>query len=208
MEMKSNLPDWSNETAVVLACGPSLCKFDVDYIKHKARVIAINNSYVLAPWAEILYACDARWWRHHNYVSCFKGDRWTQENNGSTWRGEAEGNGINVISSKNGVGLSVEPSLIHLGMNSGFQAINMAYLCGARRIILLGFDCGVWDRNKTHFFGKHPDSLERPSPYHLFRKTLSKIAIDLDDNGVDVVNCSRMSTLTCFKTGKITEILE
>ena len=53
---------WVDETAVCIASGPSLTQADVDYVRGKARVIVVNNGYLLAPWADVLYAADARWW--------------------------------------------------------------------------------------------------------------------------------------------------
>ena len=44
---------------------------------------------------------------------------------------------------------------VHFGGNSGFQAINLAFLWGATRIILLGFDCKAV-AGKDHWFGQHP----------------------------------------------------
>ena len=43
------------------------------YVQGKARVIAVNDAWRLAPWADILYACDGRWWRHHKGVPEFTG---------------------------------------------------------------------------------------------------------------------------------------
>jgi len=42
-------------------------------------VLAINDAYRLAPWADWLYACDDRWWRfHHEAVAAgFQGECWT-----------------------------------------------------------------------------------------------------------------------------------
>jgi hypothetical protein len=54
-------PVWAGETAVLVASGPSLCPSDVDRVRGRARVIAVNDGYRLAPWADVLYACDRRW---------------------------------------------------------------------------------------------------------------------------------------------------
>ena len=65
---------WEGETVVCLASGPSLTPADVEYVRGKARVIVINTTVLLAPWADVLYACDARWWQwHHKTVKGFAG---------------------------------------------------------------------------------------------------------------------------------------
>ena len=205
--IRSPIPKWKNETVVILACGPSLSLNDVNYVRGKARVIAINDSYTLAPWADILFASDARWWRYHDWVKDFRGQRWTHDHNGSTWRAEAIKNCLNVVDAENGSGISKEPGKINLGANSGFQALNFAYLTGANKVVLSGFDCGVWNSNDTHFFGKHPDSLERASPYGLFRQHFDEAAKDLVGLGISVTNCSRLTTLQCFDKDRLINVL-
>lgn len=50
------------DTIVCVASGESLTRADVNYCRGKARVLAINDNYRIAPWADWLYACDGRWW--------------------------------------------------------------------------------------------------------------------------------------------------
>lgn len=35
-------------------------------MRGKCKVIAVSDSYKLAPWADVLVSSDAAWWRHHN----------------------------------------------------------------------------------------------------------------------------------------------
>jgi hypothetical protein len=44
----------SSGTVVCLASGPSLVAEDVDYVRGKATVLAINDAIRLAPWAEAI----------------------------------------------------------------------------------------------------------------------------------------------------------
>ena len=55
---------WTNSVAVCLGGGPSLNKEDIEYCREKkgVRFIAINDAYRLAPFADILYAADKKWW--------------------------------------------------------------------------------------------------------------------------------------------------
>jgi hypothetical protein len=62
-------------TVVCIGGGPSLTRDDVDYCRGKAFVIAINDAYKLAPWADALYACDGLWWRWHKGVPSFDGPK-------------------------------------------------------------------------------------------------------------------------------------
>lgn len=46
-----------------LASGPSMCREDAEAVRGHGRVIAVNNTIELAPFADIHYSCDAAWWR-------------------------------------------------------------------------------------------------------------------------------------------------
>ena len=52
-------PEWTGETAFLLGGGPSLKGFNAECLRGR-RVIAINNSWELAPWADVLYFCDEK----------------------------------------------------------------------------------------------------------------------------------------------------
>ncbi len=104
--------------------------------------------------------------------------------------------GINWAPANRGEGLGRE--FIHWGANSGYQAINLAYLWGARRIILLGYDCKQIE-GKAHWFGQHPQGLNRHQPLETWRRNFPQLAADLAAEGVEVLNCSPDSALECFR---------
>lgn len=205
----NTLPIWDGQTVVIAASGPSLTEYDVLYVRGRAKFIAINDVYTIAPFADIYYASDAAWWRHHNYLKNrpnLRGQRWTHDHNGSVWPKEAADNGLRVLRGSNGYGLSKDRRIIHFGGNSGFQAINLAVHCGVKRIVLLGFDC-MQHSNKSHFFGSHPAPLERASPFALFRQHFKIAATELAEMGVDVINCTRVTSQRCFKQAQLRDVL-
>lgn len=180
-------------TALLIASGPSLSLADVDACKGRAFTIAINDNYRIAPWADVLYACDGLWWDHHfKKLAPFKGELWTQD------KPAADRYGLHWIQGKHGEGLSADPNVIHWGANSGYQAINLAYNWGAKRIVLLGFDCRR-DKGRTHWFGDHPKPLTSDSPYGLWLTNFRKLAADLKAKGVEVFNCSPNSAIDAFQ---------
>lgn len=85
---------------------------------------------------------------------------------------------------------------LHYGNNSGYQAINLAYLFGAKRIILLGYDMHAI--GPRHFFGEHPGSLSSGSDYADWIPRFNQLAADLKSEGVEVINCTRSTALHCF----------
>lgn len=149
-----------------------------------------------------MYACDERWWRHHwDDVKGFKGEKWTQVHNEQT-RQFAEEFGLKYKPGVGQGGLGREK--LHHGSNSGYQAINLAYLFGAARIILLGYDMGA--TGDTHFFGSHPKGLFNGA-YKSFVRNFDGLAKDLAAEGVEVINCTRETALTQFKREELDKTL-
>lgn len=81
--------------------------------------------------------------------------------------------------------------------NSGYQATNLAYLLGAARIGLIGFDMKPGKHH--HFHGDHRGgTLTNPTDglYRDWIKGFSEIHEALQAEGVELVNCSRETELT------------
>ena len=91
---------------------------------------------------------------------------------------------------------------LHFGSNSGYQAINLAYLLGASKIILIGYDMQR-DGEQVHFFGNHPYHKPGGGPTNSLMKDWCEkfvaLARDLNNEGVEVINATRKTALTAFK---------
>lgn len=199
---------WPGSTVVILASGPSLSEDQCEAVRawrqaetaQPRRVIAINNTFRRALWADMLYACDVNWWNVYinEAVATFAGEFWTQD-----VRAQRE-HRIKYVESSRADGLGKRPGVIHQGGNSGYQAINLAYQAGAEKIVLLGLDM-----HGTHWHGKHVNGLPNTSDW-LFRiwiKNFDALASDLRAEGVDVVNCSPDSAVRCFRPSPLNEEL-
>jgi len=194
---------WPGETVVVLGTGPSLTVEDVDYCRTKARVIAVNDAYHLAPWADALYGCDAQWWQWHRGVPEFTGPKWALDH--SAWtKYRAIYPDVQRLRNTGWSGLEHLPTGLKSGRNSGYQAINLAVHYGAARILLLGFDMQA-AKDRSHFFGEHPN--RQRSPYPLFRHAFDSLVKPLAKIGVVVLNCSRSTMLTAFPRVPLREAL-
>src|SRR5512139_1237105 len=64
---------WS-DFCIVAASGPSLTPKVADACKG-FHVVAVNDAYRLFPDADVLYACDPKWWDVHKGVRKFAGER-------------------------------------------------------------------------------------------------------------------------------------
>lgn len=194
---------WSGETVVCIATGPSLTAEDCEFVRGKARVIAINDAYRLAPWADCLYACDAQWWRWHQGVPSFAGVKWSL--NHSAWgKYRAVYPDVRLLRNTGPAGLEHEPTGLRTGRNSGYQAVNLAYHYGAARIVLLGYDMQP-SGGKSHFFGEHPNG--QRSPYDQFRRAFQSLVKPLQKAGIQVINCTRRTALLAFPTAPLEDVL-
>lgn len=193
-------PDWSGETAAIVASGPSAKRVDVGLLRGRARVIAIKESHELCPWADVVYGCDPAFWRNCQGLPKFAGLK-------VCYRSEYDfihRIGIEPSTDK----LLNVPGTIGSGGNSGFQALNLAIQFGARDIILCGID--LTDQYGVHWFGRaNGQGRANPGPWNFKRwiKAFENAAQQLPALGVRVTNCSPLTALTCFPTASLSEAL-
>lgn len=103
-------------------------------------------------------------------------------------------------------GLSREPGFINFGQNSGYQAINLAYHLGARRMILVGFDMKAAG-GQQHWFGEHPRHIAQRINFGNLIAKFGPLAADLKALGVEVINCSMGSALPYFTKRPLAEVV-
>ena len=114
---------------------------------------------------------------------------------------------LESIKAEYGRGLNKKPWTVNCGMNSGYQAINLAYHLGAKEIFLLGYDMQRTG-GQSHFHGDHPKGWANGGDYSDWCKRLAELAADLRVEGVRVVNCSRETALECFDRSTIDETIK
>lgn len=85
---------------------------------------------------------------------------------------------------------------IHTGGNGGYQAVNLAYLMGAKRICLLGYDQQM-PHGQAHWHGRHRHT-SNPEPV-MMKKWVTQfqnLYNDLLAEGVEVINATQKTALT------------
>lgn len=196
---------WPGATIACLGGGPSLTAEQVNAVCGRARVIAINDAWRLAPWADVLYACDGRWWRKHGGVPGFPGLKVTLSNSAVEVAPWPE---IKVLANTGPDGLELSPHGLRTGRNGGYQAINLAVHFGARRVLLLGYDMKLGADGRSHWFGEHADWPARPNIFRdVFLPHFEGLAHALDAIGVAVVNCTPGSALDAFPKASLDQAL-
>lgn len=199
-------PDWTGQTCVIVASGPSAKSVDLSFAKNKAKFIVINTSWELAPWADVLYACDVGWWREHNGKNSnwrnFVGMKVTQDE-----LARQEFDIHRVICERHHENLVLDrPGQVGWGGNSGFHCINLSLQWGVKKIILVGYDMQL--DNGSHWHGDHK-GLNNPTKPNVdrWRKTIDANAQTIQDLGVRVFNCSPVSALKRYPKTTIEEAL-
>lgn len=189
---------WPGERVAVLATGESLTPARVDFIRGKARVIAVNDAYKLAPWADVFFAADSTWWDvHYPAVGKLAGVLVGAQNSITYPR-------VNVMKHEPpGEQTKFDDPRVLWGNNSGAEAHHLAFhLNGGGPILSLGCDCVG-----RHFFGDHPAPLRNNSNYGNFAHGFALVAGELSKRGVEVLNCSPVSALTCFRKASLEDAL-
>lgn len=187
-----------DEWYIIVACGPSLRRKDTEALRHAGVTVAVNCAVFFAPWAKILFAADAVWWRYYiSKVVWFKGCRVSRSyraSNVQQWRGK---------------------NWPRTGGNSGHMAIQYAVDDGARNIVLLGFD-QFKTEGKAHFHADHPRVTQKGARTNManaggiaaWPRLMTKTSIDLKQRGIRVINLSRQTALRCFPRLTVKEFLE
>jgi len=173
----------------------------VDYCQGKATVIAVNDAWRLAPWADALIAADAAWWQRYQGVPDFTGLKIGLQPTAAKWPG------VQILRLSGDAGIERDPTRVRTGRNTGAAAINLAVHFGATRILLLGYDMQATTDATSHWFGAHPPGLRRTSPYPLFRQMIGTMVDPLRELGIGLVNCSRETALTCCPRQPLREAL-
>lgn len=182
---------WAGRNVAVLATGPSLNKQDVVAVRDAGFItLAVNHAWLLAPWCDVIYAGDARYWRAY-------GD---QINNCAP-------NAKKYSRSANAqklYGAVVTKTVMKGDYNSGQLAIEYALRQHPDLIVLLGFDASLKDG--IHFHGPH-DKTPNPRKSRMKTWALQFQRIPKHYDISKIVNCSRKTALTVFRQDSLENVL-
>lgn len=142
--------------------------------------------FLAVPWADALYAIDAPWWKHY-------GQQVSAEFRGEKFSARARGGAVAAPSQ-------------HFE-NSGAAALALSAHLGARRVLMVGYDC-QFTGGKSHSHGDHPPTLGNARSLPKWPEKFAQCAAHLARLGVQVINCTRETALTCFPRGDLETELE
>lgn len=191
--------DFKGKTVVCIASGPSLNAADCQLVAESGLPsIAVNNSWEMAKFSDVIYAGDAQWWISHYHEIDSTAEKWTCSKS-------AYDRFKNMYLEMNY--FRVPEKAHQTGWNSGLRAIELAVMLGAEKILLMGYDCSV--KHGVHWHGPHTKTL---NPDHencsKWQVQFERIAIRMKTLGVTVINCSRYTELKAFPVSRLeTEII-
>ena len=162
------------------------------------KTIAVNTTFRLCNWADVILANDERWWvTYHAETNgmdaikvCLEPTRFDD---------------VLILQSSGKDGFDPDPAWIRNGGNSGYSAVHLAAHLGCKRILLCGFDM-----HGPRWHGRHPEPL-RNAGEGIFAGWIARfgtLAPELEKRGIEVVNCTPGSALTCFPMMDLGEALD
>lgn len=197
---------YPGRTILCVGGGPSLRGVDLTPFRDDPEVatIAINSSAIsAAPWADIYFFGDARWWRWHGgkVADDFPGRIIT-----ASCAKFRDGRLLRVDKEYTAT-LSEDPTKLS-GLDSGYMAANLAYLLGARRIVLAGYDMGFAGGVSHHHDEDFPHEIPSVEANYInrFLPEYRKLASAIQARGVEIVRITP-SRLDYIPQVSVTEAL-
>ncbi len=212
-------PIFPGLTVFVIGSGPSLSEVDLEDLRGFPTIV-VNKSYEAAPWADILYFSDRRFYMWYtDAIHTFRGQKFT-----AVTEKRLNHPAITNLRKYKMRGLATDAGYVCTGNNSGYAAINVAYHAGASRIILLGFDLKS-DNGRHHWHSNHPvhfsvsETLSEEEKAEIWNQRQEKVyrkmvphfetlVEPLTATGVEVLNTSMDSALTCFPKIPLKQIMD
>lgn len=182
---------WPGRTVYILGGGPSLQDVDVERLREQ-RVIAVNNAYKIAPWADVVYFQDCSWYSwHYKSLDDFPGLKVT------TCIKTKDDPRVLTLRRGHRSRLDDRPGFLFRGNNSGFGAITLAIKFGAKKIILFGYDMKMVNGNHnwhTEHIRKVPNKVYQDQ----FLRFYELLSMQLPETDVEVINATPGSALGYF----------
>ena len=191
---------WEGETCYILGGGPSLNLVDVDRLKGQ-RVIVVNNSYRVAPWADVLYFMDCAWYAWHKLeLLSFTGIKVT------TCEHSKDEIGIKFLERGRRQGIDERNTHLVRGTNSGYGAVSLAIKFGVKKIILFGYDMRQVD-GKNNFHKDHKREVQAFIYKKQFVPIFSTLKNHCETDGIEIINATPGSLLDIFPIIEVEEAM-
>lgn len=206
-------PKWHGETVALLGGGPSLTLEQVARVERahtegRCRCIAINRSYALAPWADILYAGDRRWWGWHQEAQEIDGLRYPRATEFAGLKLTRQGptvDGVIALGTSHELDIWAKTCALNHERDSGTDAMQIAAGCikSDGTILLLGFDgeCNGW------WHSGYAKRMKQGLKWDKIFRHHKRLYSVFKQHGIKVVNCSPGSKIYAYPFRKLEDVL-
>lgn len=201
-------PIWAGKTAYIIGGGPSLTQADIDSVRGH-RTIAINMSYLNAPWADMVFFADFRWWKREleerpDTLLGFGGKIVTTHHE---LLHERVRHLKRIVPTGQMNGISLANDTVSMERTSVQGAMNIAYHLGVKRIALLGVDNRDAPNGRIHHHDEYP-WVRHAESWQIKQDQFGYAAKALKARGVEVINCSPVSTLPFWPIRPLADVLK
>ena len=211
-------PIYQGEAAIIIGTGPSLSDEQLKIainaqIYGRARLFGCNNAYQVAI-LDVHLACNWQWWdKYFEDIKSHSCDKWTPRKESAD-----KYEGVNYIEERWAGGLSINPSYIHAHHGSGPQIVNLATLYGCTKLLLIGWDMRFPGKISDHeytgkrHFHNETDLTSKHWPRTGPNGELAGLIKEMEtikpaDYGIEIINCTPNSAMTCFPMGNLEDCL-
>lgn len=200
--------EWRGADVFIICGGTSVTQQQVDLL-YDRHVVTINSSYQKAPWAEMLFFADRRWWERENMerpklldmvtgtiVTTSRQAKETERHKLVRLRRQAN----------TPPGIAVQPDTVVVSRTSLQGVLNICYHKRVGRCILLGADNGPGETGRIH----HHDEYPWPTTSTSWTDKITELSSCVDTLrtvGIQVVNCSPASTLPWWPKIPLEQVL-
>lgn len=209
-------PVFKGETVFCVASGPSLTQALADKLKGR-RVIVVNSSCMLAPWADVLFFTDSGWYdARKELVENWPGLIVTmsrqakRELPGKVKRVKSIGDPTfppRLPGPAKTPGFPPPGSVeIQQGRTSGHTAVSLAIALGAVRVPLVGYDMQVVN-GREHFHSEYKGPRDLTLYEKEFKNSFNGWNDAAQNSGVSIINCTPGSAITEFPFADLDEVL-
>lgn len=204
---------WPGETAYVVGGGPSVTPEMLASLEGR-RVVTVNMSYLATPWADILFFADLRWWdreweERRDKLLGFKGIVATTSTHVADKAPSQRPVKLLKRMTPEDVrsGLALADDTVAMERTSLQGAMNLCYHLGVKRIALLGADNRDAPNGRIHWHGEYPWTRFNES-WDIKGRQFGYCAQRLKGVGVEVINCSPVSTLPYWPIRDLADVIK
>lgn len=207
----TNIPrKYPGDTAIICGTGPSITPEIINAVNRSGhRVFGANRAWEIFSNCDVVHGCNYQFWDHYwPEIKDQPFDMWTS-------RPELEGKypGLEYIEERWEDGLSTEQHWISAHHGTGPQLVNIAYLYGCTRLLLVGWDMRYWGKTGPSTYTRRRYLDEDPLTINHWPRTgpngeqtgliKEMETIHPEDYGIEIINCTVDSAMRCFEMGDL-----